>query len=274
MKFIKNLILFIFLKFVTCLAFTPNDFQFSTGFDYSSGDYGSSSDTNLLYIPLTSKMIMDKFEIKLTVPYLIMSSNSDSINIEGEPFILSDAEKDADESGMGDIVASFNYFFLDEEEWRPYIDLIGKIKFGTADEKKGLGTGENDFSVEVDLTKPLDSSVLFGTIGYKIYGDPDEIDLDNVFYFSLGISQKINPAFIIGCFYDFRQKTSSYGNTLSEITVYSDYKLSDKYKILSYALIGFSDGSADYGIGISLTMKTDIEEVKKPFVFVRDWFRK
>ena len=35
------------------------------------------------------------------------------------------------------------------------IDLTGKVKFGTADENKGLGTGENDYAVQADWGSKL-----------------------------------------------------------------------------------------------------------------------
>jgi len=40
------------------------------------------------------------------------------------------------------------------------MDLTGKIKFGTADEDKGLGTGEQDYSLQADVFRFFDGATL------------------------------------------------------------------------------------------------------------------
>lgn len=266
----KGILIFLISVSVS-FALPVKDVQLATGFDYSTGDYGSSSETKMLYIPFTSKFVMENYEIKVTVPYVSMSSEGDVINLDGQAVSLSSDVMDDTESGVGDIVTSCSYYFLEEDGLIPYVDLTGKIKLGTADEDKGLGSGETDFSFSADVTKSIEPAVCFGTLGYKIYGDPSGMDLDNVFFISLGACRKINEEYTAGGFYDYRQKTSDYGNPISELTGYVSYKLSKQYKMMGYIVKGLDEGSPDWGIGATITRKTEMEEIKRPFSAIQDW---
>ncbi len=72
------------------------------------------------------------------------------------------------------------------------LNVTGKVKIPTADEDKGLGTDETDFSLEVNLTKAYGSNVAFGTVGYRKFGDPPEFDLDDVMHLSIGGQRKLD----------------------------------------------------------------------------------
>ena len=87
-------------------------------------------------------------------------------------------------------------------------DLTGKIKFGTASESQGLGTGKNDYTLELDAYKPVsDHAIGFAGLGYKKMGDPRGTNLRNVWLGSIGVSYKINPLTNLGIMADYRQKT-------------------------------------------------------------------
>ena len=71
------------------------------------------------------------------------------------------------------------YDVLNSERRGMALDLMGRVKFGTADADKGLGTGEQDFTVRADLYKYLEQFTLLGSVGYKFRGDPAGVDLEN-----------------------------------------------------------------------------------------------
>jgi len=52
---------------------------------------------------------------------------------------------------LGDVVASAFYNVFDERSAPIGLDLGVKIKFATADDSKGLGTGKNDYAGQADL---------------------------------------------------------------------------------------------------------------------------
>ena len=57
------------------------------------------------------------------------------------------------ETGLGDIVLSATYNAYYDRASTLGLDFTGKVKLPTADEDKGLGTGETDFAFLVDVYK-------------------------------------------------------------------------------------------------------------------------
>jgi hypothetical protein len=154
------------------------------------------------------------------------------------------------QSGLGDVVAAATYNIYGSTGAAPLlIDLTGKVKFGTADENKGLGTGENDYSIQADLYKTINKFIMFGTLGYKVFGDPVGINLDNVFYGSLGGSYKYNQQTSAGLILDLRQKASATGAPQRELTAFVSHKIDKTWKAQGYLVHGFADGSPDWGAG-------------------------
>lgn len=243
----------------------------STGFDFSSGDYGSEGDTEITYIPVNLKYQNDDFALKLTVPYIKMSSEDSSVVGGGSNTVVLDSDESTTtetttESGLGDIVFKGTYFLYEGDEndpLMPMIDLSAKIKLPTADEEKGLGTGETDYALESDFTWFTDDFAIFTTIGYKFMGSNETYDLNNVAYGSIGFAYQIESGFSTGLMYDVKEATSDTGSEMSEATGYVSYKFSDKLKGLLYLVKGFSDGSADYGIGATLSYSMDANKMKK-----------
>ncbi len=75
----------------------------SAGVDYSTGKYGDTSSTDILYLPLAAKYERDKWIFKLTVPF---------IRVTGPGNVVRDIGRVADrpagarrtEEGLGDLV--------------------------------------------------------------------------------------------------------------------------------------------------------------------------
>lgn len=230
-------------------------FSVTSGFDYSSGDYGGSTDTDILYIPLIGKYETDRASFKLTVPYISIRSAGGVVGGDDTPIVVDpDAAGERNtESGLGDVVASATYTVLPGGGSMPLVDLTGKIKFATADEDKGLGTGENDYSVQVDVFKTYGRFTPFGTLGYKVFGDTDVTDFNNVFYGSLGGAYKINQATSSGLIWDLREASTDRGSSQSDITAYISHKFTKTHKAQLYGVKGFTDGSPDWGVGATVT---------------------
>ena len=161
----------------------------------------------------------------------------------------SDAATKRTTSGLGDIVASASYSLLREDPSAVGLDLGGRVKFGTADETERLGTGENDFSVQADFYKPLGQATAFATLGYRWYGDPPGIELRDVPYFVLGASYRLDGDTAIGFAYDYRPHIVEGGSPISEATLFWSKRFAREWKLQLYALVGFSDGSPDAGVG-------------------------
>lgn len=225
----------------------------TSGFDYSSGNYGTSDTTDILYIPLTGTYETGPWTLKLTVPYLSITG-SGNVTKDIGVYKSATASTRTTESGLGDVVAAATYNVFAGTGANPWlVDLTGKVKFATADETKGLGTGKNDYALQVDAYKVIDRFTAFGTVGYKVLGSPTGITLDNVLYGSLGGSYKYTEQTSSGLILDLRQKASPTGSEQRELTAYVSHKINKSWKSQAYVVKGFTDGSPDWGVGAMAT---------------------
>ncbi len=123
-------------------------FRLSTGVNYTSGDYGGAVDIDEVYVPITGHVDYGRFGFRLTVPYLSVKAPEGTIITDPGGQAVQGTGASTTESGLGDIIGSVTlYDVINNRELGIALDLTGKIKFATADEDKGLGTGEHDYSV-------------------------------------------------------------------------------------------------------------------------------
>ncbi len=223
------------------------------GADYSSGNYGASERTDIFYVPVTAKHETGRWALKLVVPYIRITGPSNVIGAADPIVTLPGAGAvRRTETGLGDVVASAFYNALNEHDAWFGLDIGTKIKFGTADDSRGLGTGKNDFSLQADFFKPIGAITPFGTLGYRWYGDPSGIDLRNVFYGAIGASYRRSPSTSVGLAYDWRDRILEGSGHVSELTAYVSHRLSRDWKLQLYAIKGFADASPGHGAGATL----------------------
>jgi hypothetical protein len=250
-------------------AIADDAFSLTAGINYTTGTYGNTQSTQILYIPVTAQYDSGDWTAKLTVPYLrvtgpggvlqgmgrVAPSGSSTTMTSGMSFGRTPTGGTATNSGLGDVVASLGRTVIGSGKDEAFqLDVVGKIKFGTADANAGLGTGENDYSGQLDATYWLsDATALLGTAGYKIVGKPAGLLLNNVFFGSAGLQHAASDATDVGVRFDYVQKIAFYGYDQKAGVAYAEHKLSPTLKTTAYVLKGFSDGSPDRGIGASLT---------------------
>lgn len=235
-------------------SYAEGKFSLTSGVDYSTGKYGQSQSTEITYIPFIAKYDTGNTTLKLTMPWVKITGPGDVVGGNSPIVIGSSNRPITTESGLGDIVFSATQTITQFGESNPLLlDLTGKVKFATASSSKGLGTGENDYTVELDGYKPINkSTTLFGDIGYKKLGDPSGINLNNVWFGSAGFAYKFNPATSAGMMADIRQATMNTSQPLRELTVFVTHKFNANYKLQSYLTSGNTDASTDLGGGIML----------------------
>lgn len=218
----------------------------SLGADYSSGKYGGSESTEILYIPMILKYETGPWIGKLTIPYIRITGPGDVVPDLGRVGTFTRTRQT--EQGLGDITASLTRAVYSDQ--RVLLDATGKIKFATADEDKFLGTGENDYAAHLDAYFLHGRLTPLATLGYKVLGDPPGRKLDNVIYASAGFTYKVDPKISAGMIYDYRERSTPTNTARRELMVFATHKLQPDWSLQTYAVRGFSDDSADWGVGV------------------------
>jgi Putative MetA-pathway of phenol degradation len=220
------------------------------GLHYSSGDYGTTTTTRITTLAATGRYETGPWVYKATVPYL--SVTGDTGVIPGVGQVGGAPARTGSASGLGDIVLSATYAAYYDRASTLGMDLTAKLKLATADESKGLGTGEHDAIFLLELYRTLDRITGFGGIGYHILGDSPSLPLENAWSANLGASYKLDERDSAGAMLEGRQRVVPGGSRQRELVGFFVRKLDRAWKAQAYALIGLADGSPDWGAGLSL----------------------
>lgn len=246
-------------------AYAQDGFSLGVGVDYSSGEYGGDTTTEILSVPVTAKYDTGNWTFKASLPWL---------RVSGDPNVLPglgavtntnprgrgrgngggtgtpDTSEDGTASGIGDLRLAATYSF--DTGSALGIDLTGNAKIATADEDEGLGTGANDYGLAVDLYRDFGGTLLFGGVGYTALGDSQFIDVDSVVNANVGASWRA-AAGSLGLMYDWRESASEGFDDRSELTGFYTAAAGQSGKWQLYATAGLSDGSPDWGAGVNYT---------------------
>ena len=227
----------------------------ATGFDFTTGDFGTDADSDAWYLPTSVKVEWDMLFAKLTVPYVFV--DGDVVVIDGVPQGASAFT--GKRNGIGDVVLAAGAGYYPVEGMLPAAELTGKVKFATANEDKGLGTGEVDYSIQFDTWKPFGPVTPFATVGYTFYGDPPDVNLKNRAYVSGGavlslgkIGGPVFDRYSVGLVYDWAQSSIGGRGDIQGLSPFATIKLGRHFALDPYATIGLTSRAPDWGIGMQI----------------------
>ena len=212
----------------------------SAGVGYMSGAYGGTEDIEDLYVPISARIDTGRLTFQIVVPYLRVSELVESgTNTE---------------SGLGDILGSVTvYDVLANAQGTLALDVTGTMKLGTADETRGLGTGETDFTVYLDGYRFYDTVTLLASVGYRLRGDSSDQPIEDVFLGSVGTVFRLSTETRLGLIFDYRESALLDADDIQELTAFLSLGLNDKWNVEFSAFTGFTDSSPDWGAAIGVT---------------------
>lgn len=219
------------------------------GLHYSSGDYGTGSSTKITTLAGTARYEKGPWVYKASVP-IIEVSGANTV-VPGIGRTRGGPAPRRTETGLGDIVVSATHATYYDKASTLGLDLTAKVKLPTADEQKGLGTGEPDFAFLADFYKTFGRFTGFGGVGYHILGDAPGLPLENVWSANLGATTKLDARDSVGAMLEGRQRALPGGSPQRELTGFWMRTLDRDWSAQAYVLVGLADGSPDWGMGLS-----------------------
>lgn len=235
----------------------------SSSVNYSIGDYGTGDDTTIVYVPFTLGVSpIDRLWLSVTVPFLYQDTQDVVVTGGGvasrqkQKGKLTKPSRSTSESGLGDVLAKVSFVVLREGVVVPEIEPYVKVKFPTADRDRGLGTGEFDETIGVDLSKNLVGD-LYGylTLAYAFIGDPPGSDLRDSFGWSVGVAYGIVPAVSLYAFLDGATSVAPGQDDPLELRVGAELRLTRVLKLTGAVTRGLSNGSPDWGVSAGLGLR-------------------
>lgn len=252
-------------------AFAANpQFSLGVGVDYARGDFGTDSTSTYTTIPVILDWYPgERFSLELTVPFLNQSTSNTGyaatgggvaaaqayngggrgMNNAGTSVAVSGSE---DQSGLGDITLEPAYNVLLDGEASPQLGLTCYLKFPTADEDKGLGTGSFDWGPGLTLSKWLGDWQPFLEARYIFQGaSREETGARDYLLAEAGLgygwSEELYAALLARA-----GSTSFDGMTAPlELRLKTVWGFGESVSTELYLLKGISDGSPEFGGGLA-----------------------
>ncbi len=233
-------------------------FRASVGYDYTTGKYGGTQTIDETYVPFTAAYEMNDVELRVTVPYASVSGPATIIDGTTGEFAPGPG---GTRSGLGDVVMGLSlYDLLRSSDAGFQLDAGAKVKFGTADESKGLGTGETDYSLQMNGLQEFGPAALFATAGYIWRGSPTGLHLRSVAFGSIGGDVRVADAARAGVTYGYRPAAISGFPAVQEASMFLAFAPTGGLTLRPYVSVGFSDSSPSWGAGVSLGWKLRVHE--------------
>jgi hypothetical protein len=256
----------------------PQTASISIGAEFASGKYGTDTTTRSFYMPLIATWSPnDRFDIGIEVPFVYQSNSNVTTNLftnsqptsttatavakggpggirgaGGSGGAMSSSSSSSDVAGLGDIIFRLGVIALTENTSTPQIRPSVFIKFPTANKSDGLGTGEFDAGVGVELTKWFGDVHLTGEGMFTYQGQADGFGLKNYFSYTGGIgyqlTEKIEPMMMV----KGASAPSDYYSELLEVRARLIWSLTSSTSLDLYGSHGIADSSPEYGGGIAV----------------------
>lgn len=254
-----------------CRAETPPpSFAIGIGLEVSSGTFGTGSTSTFATVPVVIDWFPgEKTDFELTVPLLYQRTmNTGHAAISSDTGMATGtAAKSvakmsgsgggggmfAGEYGLGDITVTCGYTAVRESETTPQLRPTAYVKFPTADDSKGFGTGKFDYGVGLAASKWLGNWQPFIEGRYIVQGAAgDETGAKNFYTADAGVAYSWSGTLLTSAYSRFGSELFDGLSAPLEARVKTVWRFGERTYTDVYVLKGFSDGSPDYGGGASL----------------------
>lgn len=222
------------------------------GYHYSSGDYGDREETQIMYVPLIIRGDIDAWTLELTLPFIYIRGPSGILGVVDSNQNPNDDDIESNQ-GPGDILLSAAYTLWPWWERMPFLTATARIKFPTASENDGLGTGEFDYYVSGQAIWTAGDITPFIEIGYESLGDSSDVNLHDAVRVSSGLSYQLIDPLTAGISLDYGSPTSSSAGQRIDLVPFLSWTFLPSWSLAAYGSAGLASGSPDVGVGVQLS---------------------
>ena len=245
-------------------AFGQTTVNVSTGGDFTSGDYGGTTTTDVWSVPLQIGVRHHPWSARVTISHVWIRGDArliDRAQAIADPTVEPGTRRSA--HGVGDVVLSAaRTFTLPVGNGRvppTYMDARINLKLPTANEDKGLGTGRADFAMQADLYSVVGDFTPFATAGYRWRGSRPDLRLEDGWFALAGLGYTSSERLRFGAFLSWREPASKRSDDGLEVAPYLSFDLGRSWRVLGYGRAGLADGSPDAGAGVRLRYQFKLE---------------
>jgi hypothetical protein len=259
---VGGVVLAVAALFVAAPSFAAETKKFSAGLgmNFATGDYGTDSTTDSLRVPFTLDYFpTERLDFELVIPYLYQS-NSNTILAGGTRFPFerhggmrqTSFDTSDSQSGLGDISLTAGYLLLTRSETLPSVRALLYLKFPTADEDEGLGTGEFDIGAGIGAAKWFGLWYTFAEGRYILQGSNSDLGLKDYGTLEGKLGYRMTERFLPTISLWWSTPPADDASDLVEARLNGTYWITDDVFLEGYLGKGLSDETADFGAGLAV----------------------
>jgi hypothetical protein len=258
--------------------------SFSSGAEYTTGDYGETQDTTIIIAPFTFGYKTDRWGARVTIPWVSIegpgtivpgSSGSAAGGAGGLSGLLgtttdlvgglldgllggdgppggadapdpSATPTSVNEDGLGDItIAVSGVPFRTDAGTR--LTLGARVRIPTSDADRSLGIDDTALAVSGTLAHSFGGqSAIYGSIGLEHAFESQA----NAVFAQVGAETYVVPRLLLGASADWAQANSELRRDSTQATLYAGYDATSEVRLLIYGVAGLTDTSPDIGAGL------------------------
>lgn len=234
---------------------------------YSEGRYGTGRTTQILYVPTIFQWVpAERLELRLTIPYIwehgvniiapVGGGPGQSVRRVATRSGLAATNRARTEDGLGDVLLEGEYTLFDERGWRPEIGAFAEIKFPTADDSRGLGTGKFDETIGVSFEKKVVEKWIGSLdVFYTFMGSPPGTHLSDAAGWSLGLSYRPRPTLALSTYFDGATAIDPSQDSPLELRLQAEYALRKTIKVTGALIKGLSNSSPTWGTAVGVVFE-------------------
>ncbi len=238
---------------------------FSTGVDYSTGDYGEAEDTTIVTVPLAAGYVAERWSATLTVPLVSVDGPGTIVPggiggsgplgglLGGDAANKVPPVNGVSEIGLGDVsleVSAIPYVSAGGTQF----SMTGRVRAPTGDADRSLGTGEAAVAVSAGVREPIAArSAVYGSVGYEqAFGGGGSGVIAGV-----GAESYVSEHALAGVTFEFAQANSEVRRDAAQAGAYLGFDVSKDTRLVAYGAAGLSETSPDVQAGLRLTFAGD-----------------
>jgi len=173
----------------------------------------------------------------------------------GFPFVFSDPKTGGWEKGVGDISLRPELRILKEKKF-PALSVASTVKFDSGNKKKGLGSGETDYSLSLQTTKEFEPLTFHFNLGHIFIGEAKGENLDNVIFYNFASEYALTEQFVlVGEIIGETNSDPMATDDPLEMLIGATYDTPSKVTFYSGLGGGLSDASPDIRILLGVTFE-------------------
>jgi hypothetical protein len=234
------------------------DFGVEGLFGFERGDYGTGDTVSVTTLSARVLYTWSYGEARLTVPLVWISgrkSDSGAGTVYGGYGPPLTGEGDDDAAGFGDVRLETDLRLFGEPSEGFYGGPTFGVKFPTADEDEGLGTGEFDWTLGGHVAYTVDRHTPFARLTCTFIGDPPGVNYRDPWSLVLGSVYRADENNSFTPFIEVKESVERGRDDSATLFFSWRRELSNNLYFMLIPYVGLSDEAPDYGLSMGLGIR-------------------